>query len=57
MDNPTISIRSPIVATLVEITQRILRIMETLSTRIGLSVNPKDTEVIVFTRNYKWKRK
>lgn len=49
-DDLMLIVRDPFLDTLMEITLRTLQIVETWSTKIGLSVNPKKTVIIVFTR-------
>ena len=46
----------PFLYTLMELTQGDLRIVEACCRSTGLGVNPDKTEVMVFTRKYKWDR-
>ena len=46
--------RGPFLHTLMELTQGDLRIVEAWCRSTGLGVNPDKTEVMVFTRKYKW---
>lgn len=50
MKRSTMLSRDPFLDNLIKITERILGIVETWYTKIDLQVDPKKTEVIVFTR-------
>lgn len=51
--NPKIFLKGQSQDTLIQITQRILSVVETWCTMTGLPVKQKETEVIVFRRRYK----
>lgn len=55
-DDLLIIIRGPFLDTLMNITQSVLKVIESWCEKTGLSVNPKKTEIMVFTKRYKWDR-
>jgi ribonuclease HI len=53
-DDILIIVRGLHIQTLMELTQTALNLVRRWCNRVGLTVNPAKTEIVVFTRKYKW---